>query len=121
MSNNVSAYIEVKLLEAAKDKWVFQNFKFEGHKLRPLERKMYFDFGVIEVFLNPNGSIDVVGDFYRNSIKASEYASAQDACVLIYDHLRYADQNYHRLIEAPENWTKPGFISKLFAGFRKAG
>lgn len=121
MSNNITAYVEGKLLEAAKEKWVFQHFKFEGYKLRPLERKMYFDFGVIEVFLNPNGSVDIVGDFYKNSIKASEYASAQDACAMIYDHLRYADQNYLRLIDAPENWTKQGFIAKLFSGFRKTG
>lgn len=121
MNNNIISYIETKLLECAKDQWQFRNFKFEGHKFRPVERKMYFDFGVLEIHLNSNGSIDIVGDFYRNSIKAKEYVSAQEACTMIHDHLRYADQNYARLLQAPENWAQQGFFAKILSGFRKAG
>lgn len=120
MSNNVISHVENKFLECIKDKWQFQNFKFKGHQLHPLERKRYFDFGVLEICLNPNGSIDIVGDFYRNSIKPKEYTSAQEACAKIYDHLRYADQNYVRLMEAPEDWAQQGLFSKLLSGLRKA-
>ncbi|MFV8259776.1 hypothetical protein ACNQKP_18350 [Bdellovibrio bacteriovorus] len=121
MNSNIVSYIETKILENAKERWLFQNFKFEGLKARPLEQRKYFDFGVIEVFLNSNGSIDVAGDFYRNAITPKEYNSVQDACAMVYDHLRYADQNYHRLVQAPEDWTKKSFFGKLFSGFKKAG
>lgn len=121
MNSNVVSYIETKIQEYAAERWLFQNFKFEGLKLRPLEQRKYFDFGVIEVCLNSNGSIDIAGDFYRNSITPKEYNSIQDACAMVYDHLRYADQNYRRLVQAPEDWTKKSFFSKIFSGFKKAG
>lgn len=113
MNNTIITYIETRLSEAATNQWQFNHFKFAGVKSRSQENTKHFDFGAIEVIIHSKGHIDVLGDFYKNSIRKNEYNSAQDAVLMIYDQLRYADQNYQRLLTAPENWAQKGFLEKV--------
>ncbi|WP_374029744.1 hypothetical protein [Bdellovibrio bacteriovorus] len=114
MSNpGVIQYIATKLEEQASNAWSFRHLKFQGLISIPQKIARTYGFNDIHVIIHENGSIDIDGVIYKNTISKSGYASAQEAVIQIYEHLIYIDQNYLRLCEDPENYVEQGFMNRL--------
>lgn len=112
--NNMISYVEAKILDSAKAKWLFQNLHFMGEKYR--EKSKYFDFAVLEVVVQ-NDCIVIESACYKNQISIKEFQSAQEAAAMVYDHLKYVDTNYQRLQKAPEDYLQKSFFKKVFGVF----
>lgn len=112
VSAQARQYIANKLEEQAKQNWLFNNLKFEGELPQEGKNRVY-SFADVCITLNRKGDLWIEGSQYRNYISGDSYQTAKEAVDLLYDQLRYIDENYERLQKAPEIWAKKGLFTRL--------
>lgn len=112
VSAQARQYIANKLEEQAKTFWLFNHLKFEGEVSTDGKNRVY-GFADVQITLNKKGELWIESPKYRNFIAADSYQSAKEAVDLIYNQLRYIDENYERLQSSPEIWVKKGIFSRI--------
>jgi hypothetical protein len=112
VSAQARQYIANKLEEQAKQNWLFNHLTFEGEVSKEGPNRVY-GFADVHITLNSKGELWVESPKYRNFISADSYNTAKEAVDLLYNQLRYIDDNYDRLQSNPEIWVKKGIFSRI--------